>query len=93
VRALFVFPFAAFDAPPWLHRALETRAIATITGRCACGAVYERGEVRPGELHTPAMLHGHGCPAADPRLESPAVLPEWVELHAIEVDLPDEAVA
>lgn len=93
MKALFVLPFATFDAPKWLHEALETRALATITRRCPCGASYDRSEVRPGEVHTPAMLHEHDCPAADPRLQSPAVLPEWVELHAIGVDLPDEAAA
>jgi hypothetical protein len=39
------------------------------------------------------MIHEHGCPAADARLESAAVLPEWVELHAISVDLADESAA
>jgi hypothetical protein len=93
MRALFVLPFATFDAPTWVHEALETRALATINGTCACGATYERTELRPGELHTPAMLHEDDCPAADPRLESAALLPDWIELHAIGVDLPDEAVA
>ena len=68
MRALFVLPFAKFDAPRWLHEALERRALATINGACACGATYERSELRPGELHTPAMLHEDACPAADPRL-------------------------
>jgi hypothetical protein len=93
VRALFVLPFATFDAPAWLHEALETRALATINARCPCGATYERSELWPGEFHTPAMLHEHDCPAADPRLASAAVLPDWIELHAIGVDLPDEAAA
>ena len=93
MRALFVLPFATFDAPKWLHLALETRALATISGSCSCGATYERTELRAGEVHTPAMLHEHDCPAADPRLESALVLPEWIELHAIGVDLPDEAAA
>jgi hypothetical protein len=35
VRALFVLPFATFDAPAWLHEALEVRALATITRRCS----------------------------------------------------------
>ena len=35
----------------------------------------------------------HDCPAVDPRLGGAAVLPGWVELHAIAVDLPDEAAA
>jgi hypothetical protein len=93
LRALFVLPFATFDAPTWVHTALETRALATIRGTCPCGATYERTALRPGELHTPAMFHDSGCPAADPRLESAALLPDWIELHAIGVDLPDEAVA
>jgi hypothetical protein len=93
LRALFVLPFATFDAPAWLHEALETRAVATITGTCACGASYDRSEVRPGEAHTPSMEHEPHCPAADPRLGSAAMLPPWVELHAISVDLPDEAAA
>lgn len=92
MRALFVLPFATFDAPKWVRDALLTRALATINGTCACGATYERTELRPGELHTPAMVHEGDCAAADPRLESAALLPEWVELHAIGVDLPDEAV-
>ena len=79
--------------PAWLHQALETRALATIAGRCSCGATYDRGEVRPGEVNTPAMAHEPGCPAVDPRLGGAAVLPGWVELHAIAVDLPDEAAA
>jgi hypothetical protein len=45
------------------------------------------------KLTRQAMLHEHGCPAADPRLESAALLPDWIELHAIGVDLPDEAAA
>jgi len=93
LRGLFVLPFATFDAPAWLHEALETRALATITRRCACGATYDRSELRPGEVHTPAMLHEADCPATDPRLQSAALLPEWIELHAIGVDLPDEAAA
>jgi hypothetical protein len=93
MKAMFVLPFARFDAPPWLHQALETRALATITGRCDCGATYERTEIRPGEVHIPAMLHEADCPAADPRLQSSAVLPDWIKLHAIGVDLPDEAAA
>ncbi|HUG63986.1 MAG TPA: hypothetical protein VMK83_02095 [Gaiellaceae bacterium] len=93
MRALFVLPFATFDAPRWLHEALETRALATIAGRCACGATYDRAGLRPGEVHTPPMLHENDCPATDPRLESAAVLPEWIELHAIGVELPDEAAA
>jgi hypothetical protein len=93
LKALFVLPFAAFDAPAWVHVALETRALATITGRCDCGATYERSEVRPGEVYNPSLVHESDCPAADPRLESAAVLPDWIELHAIGVDLPDEAAA
>ena len=93
MKALFVLPFATFDAPAWLHEALETRALATIAGRCSCGAVYDRSEIVPGELRTPAMRHEPNCPATDPRLTTSAVLPEWIELHAIGVDLPDEAVA
>jgi hypothetical protein len=93
VRALLVLPFATFDAPAWLHRALETRALATIAGRCACGATYDRGEVHAGEVHTPAMQHEPDCPAVDPRLWSAAMLPDWVELHVLAVDLPDEAAA
>lgn len=93
VKALFVLPFATFDAPRWLHHALEVRALATITRCCPCGASYEPGEIRAGEAYTPAMLHEAGCPAADPRLETPVVLPEWVELHAISLDLPAEAAA
>jgi hypothetical protein len=93
MRALFVLRFARLDASKWVHDALETRALATIRGRCACGATYERTELRHGELHTPAMLHEHDCLAADPRLESAALLPDWVELHAIGVELPDEAAA
>jgi hypothetical protein len=90
---MFVLPFATFDAPALLHLALETRALATITGRCMCGANYDRDEVRPGEVHTPAMEHEHGCPAADPRLGTAAVLPAWIELHAIGVELADEDAA
>jgi hypothetical protein len=93
VRALFVLPFPTDDAPGWLHLALETRALATIIGRCACGATYPRTEVRPGEVHNPSMIHEHDCPAADRRLESAAVLPEWIELHAIAVELADEDAA
>lgn len=94
MRALFVLPFAAFDAPAWLHQALETRAFATIAGQCSCGATYDRVTgVRPGEVHTPAMEHEYDCPAADARLGTAAVLPEWVELHVIAVELPDEAAA
>lgn len=93
MKAMFVLPFATYDAPAWLHRALETRALATIAGRCPCGATYDRSEVRAGEVHTPAMEHEPGCPAVDPRLGSATVLPEWFELHAIAVDLPDEAAA
>ncbi|MDQ3672708.1 MAG: hypothetical protein M3364_09790 [Actinomycetota bacterium] len=93
MKALFVLPFARFDAPPWLHRALQARALATIVGRCACGAEYARNELRPGEVYTPPMLHEHACPAVDPRLEGASVLPDWIELHAIGVELPDEAAA
>ena len=93
MRALFILPFATYDAPSWLHEALETRALATITRRCSCGATYDRADVRPGEVYTPAMLHEHGCPATDSRLLSAAVLPGWIELHAIAVDRPDEAAA
>jgi hypothetical protein len=93
MKALFVLPFATFDAPEWLHTALETRALATISGTCDCGATYDHSDVRPGELHTPAMVHENECPAADRRLGTAAVLPEWLELHCISVDLPDEAVA
>jgi len=93
MRALFVLPFATFHAPRWVHDALETRALATISGSCPCGAKYQRADLRPGELHTPAMHHEHGCAATDPRLDSAALLPDWVELHAISVDLPDEVVA
>ena len=88
-----LLPFATFDAPSWLHEALETRALATITRHCPCGATYERGDLRPGEVHTPAMLREHGCPAGDSRLQTAAVLPEWIELHAIGVELPGEAAA
>jgi hypothetical protein len=38
------------------------------------------------------MVHAAGV-AADPRFETAAVLPDWVELHAISLDLRDEAVA
>jgi hypothetical protein len=93
VRALFVLPFATDNAAGWLHDALELRALATIAGRCLCGASYSRGEVRPGEVHNPRMGHENDCPAADPRLGSAAVLLEWIELHAIGVDLPNEAAA
>jgi hypothetical protein len=93
VKALFVLPFAVAGAPAWLHEALETRALATIVGRCACGATYDRTEVRPGELHNPSMVHEDDCPAADPRLHSAAVLPEWIELHAIGVEMADEDAA
>ncbi len=86
---------ATFDAPAWLHHALETRALATISGRCPRGATHDFAEVRAGEYATaamtPAMEHEPGC-LVDPRLGSAAVLPEWFELHAIAtVDLPDEA--
>jgi hypothetical protein len=90
---MVVLPFATFDAPAWLHVALETRALATITGRCDCGATLDRANLTPGEVHTPAMEHEQDCPAVDPRLGSAAVLPDWIELHAIAVDLPDEAAA
>ena len=93
MKALFILPLATFDAPKWLHEALETRALATFTRRCPCGASYDRSELRPGEVRTPAMLHEVDCPATDPRLGSAALLPEWIELHAIGVDLPDEAAA
>jgi hypothetical protein len=94
VRAVFVLPLAAFDAPAWLHRALETRAVATIAGRCpSCEATYHRSQVRPGKVHTPAMEHEPGCTAVDPRLGTAAMLPDWVELHPVAVDLPDEAAA
>jgi hypothetical protein len=65
---------------------------AGMTTCCRC-LTYERTEIRPGEAYTPAMLREHDCPAADPRLESSAVLPDWIELHAIGVELPDEAAA
>ena len=93
VKAMFVLPFASADAPAWLHQALETRALATVIGRCPCRATYDRSEVRPGEVHTPAMEHRPGCPAVDPRLGSPAMLPDWVELHTFAVDIPGEAAA
>jgi hypothetical protein len=60
---MFVLPFAAFDAPEWLHQALETRAFATIAGRRFCWASYVRAQVHPGEVHTPAMEHEYDCPA------------------------------
>jgi hypothetical protein len=94
---MFVLPFATFDAPAWVHRALETRALATIAGRCPCGAGYDPAELRAGEFPTaamtPAMEHEPGCPAVDPQLGTAAMLPEWFELHVIAVDLPDEAAA
>jgi len=93
VRALFVLPFAVDGAPAWLHTALETRALATIIGRCGCGATYDRTEIRPGEVHNPAMVHEDDCPATDRRLQTAAVLPEWIELHAIGVELADEDAA
>jgi hypothetical protein len=93
MRALFVLPFATPDAPAWLHEALETRALATITRRCPCGATYDRGEVPPGEVYTPAMWHEPDCPAADPRLTSAAVLPEWVGLRMVGVELADDEAA
>ena len=93
MRAVVVLPFATFDAPAWLHRALETRALATITGRCLCGAIHDRSEVRAGEVGTPAMAHEPDCPAVDPRLGTAAVLPAWIELHTIAVELADEEVA
>lgn len=92
MKALFVLPFATFDAPLWVHEALETRAMATITGRCSCGATYERSALRPGEVYTPSMEHEIDCPASDPRLET-ELLPEWVELYVIAVELPHEAAA
>lgn len=57
MRAMFVLPFATFDDPAWLHLALETRALATIVGRCACGATYDRDDTLrdDGAVHTPAM--------------------------------------
>ena len=94
VKAMFVLPFATADAPRWLHRALQIRAIATITGTCpACGATLDPGEIRPGEVHTPVLWHESDCAAGDSRLQSAAVLPQWVELRVISIDLPDEAVA
>ena len=69
------------------------QATATIVRRCDCGATYDPTEIRPGEVYTPQMWHEADCPAADPRLQTSAVLPEWVELRAIGVELPDEAAA
>jgi hypothetical protein len=93
VKALFVLPLATAGAPAWLHLALETRLLATITRSCPCGATYDPAELRPGEVHTPAMWHEAHCPAADPRLQSAAVLPDWIELRVIVVELADEAAA
>ena len=92
MRALFVIPFATDDAPAWLRDALEVRALATIVGKCDCGARTTVGR-QTDEVHNPAMAHEDGCPAVDPRLGGAVVLPEWIELHAIGVDLPDEAAA
>jgi hypothetical protein len=39
------------------------------------------------------MEHEPGCTAVDPRLGTAAMLPDWVELHPVAVDLPDEAAA
>ncbi len=93
MKAVFCLPIATSAAPRWLHHALEVRALATITGHCPCGASYERKEMRPGEVYNPSMVHEANRPAADPRLEGAAVLPEWVELRAISLGLRDEAAA
>src|SRR5213079_1834287 len=71
-RALYVVPSPAtpgLSAPERL--ALTLRRDATISGRCACGALLPRIRIRRGELVHAAMEHEADCPAAGgPRVEA-----------------------
>jgi hypothetical protein len=82
-RALALLPAPAANATPAVRLGLRLRREASLTGRCACGAVAADFEIttdgmkpaattRPGGAYIRSMAHEHDCPAVAPELERAA---------------------
>jgi hypothetical protein len=71
-RVLYLVPSPATPGLSTSERlALTLRRDATVSGRCACGAVRPRIRVHRGEVMHFVMEHEADCPAADgPHLEA-----------------------
>lgn len=89
VRALVIVadPDAAGLIPPE-RLALQLRREATITGRCACGAVAPPVRIRQGKVTHWPVEHEHDCPAASAAVDRLAArLGDRVLYQTLVVDL------
>lgn len=69
-KGLGIFPDPATPGlSPAESLAIATRNAASMTGRCACGAVAS-GKPSRGQEAFPAINHEHDCPAASPIIEA-----------------------
>ena len=74
LKTLAILPSAGDDATDAVKLALAVRNAASVTGRCACGAVASNPvEVSPG-VFSVRFEHEHDCPATalDVATELPA---------------------
>jgi hypothetical protein len=71
-KTLAILPSAGDDASDAVRLALSVRNAASVSGRCACGAVASSPvEVAPG-VFSVTFEHEHDCPAAAPEFERAA---------------------
>ncbi len=67
-RVAFVLPRLRDDYPDELKQALTRRRMATVSGRCECGATrprLNRAQRRAGHVVPLEMVHEDDCPAAN----------------------------
>lgn len=76
-RAVFLVGPVPDGAPPELAAALRRRREATIAGRCACGARWHPGRVRPGHVATAALRHEDSCSAHNVAIAALAARLGW----------------
>jgi hypothetical protein len=65
---LLLLPEISETMPPVLRDALAIRNAATVSGRCACGAVRQLdgpGPIQPDTVRWATFLHEADCPAGD----------------------------
>lgn len=74
-RVAFVVPVISEDMPPQLKNALAARRLATIEGKCPCGATLHlpnreqrRRAQRSGRQLSATVAHEPACDAADERI-------------------------
>lgn len=69
LRAVYIGPEIAEDAPPVVREGLARRRLTAVNGRCPCGAVIVHPRVFPVQVTTVAVWHEHGCPAASKKVD------------------------